>query len=190
MTSYGQNRNLELIVQCTWRDSVVNVCGIVVIIVPNYGVALTGPWMSAAILLSKFRSMIYRQTSNISHFLVSYSRQYSCWSFRCSWSMTCWCCSTYIFIQDLTTGFNGLGQNNCKTRLETCKFLDLVQLILEIWQYIELAMTGLIQYCSISFVPICSPSGKLVTVINLFVYFIVYMQWHNKMPLISFRAII
>ena len=31
---------------------------------------------------------------------------------------TCRRCSNYIFILDLTPGFNGLGKNNCKTRRE------------------------------------------------------------------------
>ena len=43
------------------------------------------------------------------------------------------CCSNYIF--DLTPGFNGLGEDNCKARRETFKFWDLVWLILEVWMY-------------------------------------------------------
>ena len=43
-------------------------------------------------------------------------------------------CSNYIFIFDLTLGFNRLGKDKCKTRRETIKFWDLVQLILEIWR--------------------------------------------------------
>ena len=37
-------------------------------------------------------------------------------------------------ILDLTSGFNGLGKDNCKTRRESFKFWDLVWLILEILQ--------------------------------------------------------
>ena len=44
-------------------------------------------------------------------------------------------CSNYIFILDLTPGFNGLGKYNYKMRLETFKFWDLVQLILDVWWY-------------------------------------------------------
>ena len=33
-----------------------------------------------------------------------------------------------------TSGFNGLGEDNCKTRWETFKFGDWVHLILEVWQ--------------------------------------------------------
>ena len=36
----------------------------------------------------------------------------------------------------LTPGFNGLGKYNCKSRRSTCKFLDLVRLILEVWRCI------------------------------------------------------
>ena len=35
-------------------------------------------------------------------------------------------CSNYIFILDLTPGFNGLGKGNCKTQREPFKFGDLV----------------------------------------------------------------
>ena len=61
--------------------------------------------------------------------------QVNCWSLRCSWSIACRRCSNYIFILDLTHGFNWLGKDNCKIRRETFKFWDLMFLILEIWQY-------------------------------------------------------
>ena len=57
----------------------------------------------------------YRQSSDISHI----SRQLNCWSFRCSWSIACRRCSNYIFILDLTPGFNEMGKDSCKTRRET-----------------------------------------------------------------------
>ena len=60
------------------------------------------------------------------------SRQYLCWSLGCSWSISCRRCSIYIFILDLTPGFNGVGKDNCKTRRKTFKFWDLVWRILEI----------------------------------------------------------
>ena len=41
----------------------------------------------------------------------------------------------YIFILDLTPGFNGLGKDKCNTRRESFKFCDLVRLILEILRY-------------------------------------------------------
>ena len=53
---------------------------------------------------------------------------------RCSWSIACRRCSNYIFILDLTPGFNGLGKDNCKMRQQTFKFWDLVQFILEVWR--------------------------------------------------------
>ena len=58
---------------------------------------------------------IYPQTSNISWTLVG--------------------CSNYIFIIDSTPSSNGLGKDDCKTRWETLKFGDLMQLILEVWWY-------------------------------------------------------
>ena len=42
--------------------------------------------------------------------------------------------SNHIFILYLTSGFNGLGKDNCKTRQESFKFCDLVHLILYILQ--------------------------------------------------------
>ena len=48
--------------------------------------------------------------------------------------MACKRYPNYIFILDLTSSFNGLGKDNYKTRQETFKFWDLVQLILEILQ--------------------------------------------------------
>ena len=35
------------------------------------------------------------------------SWQWNCWLLRCSWSIACRCCSNYIFILNLTRGFNG-----------------------------------------------------------------------------------
>ena len=40
----------------------------------------------------------------------------------------------YIFIPNLKPRFNGLGEDNCKTRLETLYFFNLVQIILEVWK--------------------------------------------------------
>ena len=40
-------------------------------------------------------------------------------------------CSNYIFVLDLTAGFIGLGQDNCKTKRETFKLGNLVRLILD-----------------------------------------------------------
>ena len=63
------------------------------------------------------------------------NRQYNCWSLRCSWNIARRRCSNCIFILDLTLGFNGLGNDNCKTRRETFKFGDLVRHILEVRWY-------------------------------------------------------
>ena len=60
----------------------------------------------------------YCLVSNIRHL----SWQLNCWSLRCSWSIACRRCSNYIFILNLTPGFNGLGKDDCKTRWESFKF--------------------------------------------------------------------
>ena len=83
---------------------------------PSYRGLITNRWDSK-----------YRQVSNIRHF----SRWLNCWSLRCSWSIDCRRCSNYIFILNLTPGFNGLGKDNCKVGREAFKFWDLVRLILE-----------------------------------------------------------
>ena len=70
---------------------------------------------------------------------------------RCSWSIACQCCSNYIFILDLTHGFNRLCKGNCKTRWEKIKFRDLVCHILEIWQYMSF---GYLFHFGIRMVPI------------------------------------
>ena len=77
------------------------------------------------------------------------SRQKHCRSLRCSWSIACRRCSNYIFILDLTPGFIGLGKDNCKTRWETFKFVDLVCLILEILYHYWWLLSS-IRSCSIS----------------------------------------
>ena len=60
-----------------------------------------------------------------------FSGQLNCWSLRCSWSIACRRCSNYIFILNLTPGFNGLCKDNYKMRREAFKFWDLVRLTLE-----------------------------------------------------------
>ena len=68
---------------------------------------------------------------------MHFIRQLNCWSLRCSWSIACRRCSNYIFILDLTPGFNILCKDNCKQRQGAFKFWDLVWLILEILWYIQ-----------------------------------------------------
>ena len=51
------------------------------------------------------------------------------------WSIACRRCSNYIFILNLTPGFNGLSEDNCMKIQETFKFWDLVRLILEVLRY-------------------------------------------------------
>ena len=73
------------------------------------------------------------QTSNISRTFVG--NKIVDHSDACSWSIACRRCSNYIFIRDLTPGFNGLGNDNRKTGRESFKFWDLVRLILGILRY-------------------------------------------------------
>ena len=47
-----------------------------------------------------------------------------------------WRCSNYIFILDLTPGFNGLDKHNCKTRREIFKFGGVVWLVLEVLEFV------------------------------------------------------
>ena len=73
---------------------------------------------------------LYHQTSNIRHL----NGQWTCLSLRCSWSIACRHCTNYIFIIDLTSGFNGLSKENWKVRRETFKFWNWVYFILEVLQ--------------------------------------------------------
>ena len=46
-------------------------------------------------------------------------------------------CSNYIFILDLTPGFNGLIKDNCRSRRKSFEFWDLVWLIKEVLWYLS-----------------------------------------------------
>ena len=63
------------------------------------------------------------------------SRQWSCWTLRCIWSIACRRCSNCIFILHWTLGFNVLCEDNWKPSRETFKFWDLVCFVLEILRY-------------------------------------------------------
>ena len=65
------------------------------------------------------------------YYKLQRSRLLTCWSLRCSWSIACQRCSNYIFILDLTPGFNGFGKDYYMMRWETFKFWDLVHFISE-----------------------------------------------------------
>ena len=66
-----------------------------------------------------------------------FSSQLDCWSLRCSWSIACRRCSNYIFILNLTPGFNRLGKDKYKMRREAFEFWELLCLILETLRYIR-----------------------------------------------------
>ena len=76
--------------------------------------------------------MIYRQISNISR--TSVGNKIIDHSDVIGASPDGAAPTTSSFL-DLTPGFNGLGRDNCKTRRETVKCCNLVQLKLEIWQW-------------------------------------------------------
>ena len=62
---------------------------------------------------------IYCQTSDKRHTLIGNKIVDQ---LECSWSIAYRRCSNYIFILDLTCGFNGLGKDNCKMRQKNIKF--------------------------------------------------------------------
>ena len=72
----------------------------------------------------------------------------NCWSLRCSWSITCRRCSTYISFLDLTPGLNGLGKNICETRREACHLCEccaslMVDFEIQCWiQYPKYSLFG------------------------------------------------
>ena len=44
-------------------------------------------------------------------------------------------CRVKYIILRLTPGVNGLGKDNCKTRLETFKIGEIVRIMLDIWRH-------------------------------------------------------
>ena len=70
--------------------------------------------------------LTYRKTSNISRILVGNTIVDNSDVVGASR------CSNYIFILNLTHGFNGLSKDKFKRIQETFKFWDLVRLILEV----------------------------------------------------------
>ena len=71
---------------------------------------LIGPRVHSNYACLKMYSYLPSSLQYKTHF----KRQLNCWSLRCSWSSACWCCSNYIFILNLTPGFNRLGKDNYK----------------------------------------------------------------------------
>ena len=111
------------------------------------------------------RKKYYCQASNRSCTFVANN---NCWSLRCSWSIACRRCSNYIFILDLTSGFNGWGKNNYMMRQETSKFGDLVHILLEILQSV-LRLQGAVSIrktvllgMAIPMLKIRRPNGRLI----------------------------
>ena len=50
------------------------------------------------------------------------SWQWTCWSLICSWSIACRLCSNYIFILNVTPGFNGLDKTTARQDEEHLSF--------------------------------------------------------------------
>ena len=75
----------------------------------------------------------YCQTSNIRHTLVG-NKIVDRWDVV--GSTACRRCSNYIFILDLTPGFNIWHKDNCMARRQTFQFRDLVHFIKEVLRYI------------------------------------------------------
>ena len=94
-------------------------------------------WLSGSMKWPFTKCEISCQTSNIT---CTFDGNKIVGSLRCIWSIAYRCCSTYIFILDLTPGFNILGGGNRKTRQESFRFWDLVCLILAILQYMMLSI--------------------------------------------------
>ena len=78
--------------------------------------------------------MTYRKTSNINRNLVSNKSVDNSDAVGASPVGAAPTTSSYIFILNLTPGFNGLGKAHCKRRQETFKFWELMQLILKVLQ--------------------------------------------------------
>ena len=112
----------------SWRIWLIVLCESKQIYMDN--IAPTN-WSTANILKRCMRWFNIPSSFNIRRFLVAIN----CWSLRCCWSFAWWRCSNYIFIIDLTPGFNGLGKDNWKTRREIFKLCDLVRLILDILRH-------------------------------------------------------
>ena len=70
--------------------------------------------------------------------------------FHIIFNISCRRCSNYIFILNLTSGFNGLGKDNYQMRREAFKFRDLGRLILETlrwystlyWWWLQASISG------------------------------------------------
>ena len=63
--------------------------------------------------------------------------QCNCCLLRCSRSIACRRCSSYIFILDLTPGCNGLAKTTVRLEGKPFKFWDVLRFILEAWRYTE-----------------------------------------------------
>ena len=117
------NRKRYIILWHALAPSIISILSISHVVVAN----------ESLFPISRLCTSTCRQASDIRRNL---SRQWNCWSLRCSWSIACRRCSNYIFILNWTHGFNGLGKDNCKSRRESFKCWNLLRLTLEVLLYI------------------------------------------------------
>ena len=106
-------------------------------------------WQSLVPICKTFCLVSTKPLPSSLWYKTHFSRQLNCWPLRCSWSIACRRCANYIFILDLTPGFNGLGEDNYKMIRETFKFWDLVRLILETLRYLKLWLIGHVAWLSL-----------------------------------------
>ena len=116
---------------------------------------------------------------------------------RCSRSTACRRYSNFIFILDLTHGFNGLGKDNRKTRRETYKFGDSVRLILDVyfgcgyrslWTYHSFLPNMITQHCYIN-CGLYKPPFKLQQVALIKFYVDLYLYLCSKSMLFGIKFI-
>ena len=92
----------------------------------------------------------FRQTSNIGRTLVGNKLV----DHSDDVGAACRRCVNYIFISNLTVGFNWLGKGNCRASRNIFRFGDSVCLLLEFWLYVHIAAKptlGLVHWYNISF---------------------------------------
>ena len=110
------------------------------------------------------KSKWYCHTPNISHTLVG--NKFVDHSVLVGWSPVGAAPTTALLPRkavkfnhslNITPGFNGLGKDNCRTRWETMKYLDLAWLILQVWLllYDPLLLLSPLTHCALVMHAIC-----------------------------------
>ena len=107
------------------------------------------------------------------YFQIS-SGQYHCWSLRCSWSITCQCCSNYIFILNLTPGFNIQYISECNPYILLHIAEQMMRLV-----YFPLFAYKLVQEEIIPQIPIIHSGYQFFVFWDFFSYFCFYISECN-----------